>query len=64
MHAEAALVVDGNLTVVEAHNIANEAHHTLLHALPKLADATVHVSPRDTDGTNHHEALAHHRKPH
>jgi len=31
----------------------------LLHAVPRLAAATVHTSPEDGDGIDHHAALAH-----
>jgi len=60
MRAEAGVVVDPALTVVSAHDIAAEAHHRLLHEVPKLQAATVHVSPADSDGADHHAALAHH----
>ena len=52
-HARAAL------GVVEARAIAPDAHHGLLHDVPKLADATVHVSPANSRGKDHHAALAH-----
>ena len=63
VRAETGVVVDDTLGVVEAHAIATEAHHRLLHDVPKLVAATVHVSPRDRAGTDHHAALAHHREP-
>jgi cation diffusion facilitator family transporter len=61
MRAETGLVVDAALGIVEAHAIATAAHHRLLHDVPRLADATVHVSPRDADGQDSHATLAHHR---
>jgi divalent metal cation (Fe/Co/Zn/Cd) transporter len=60
LRAETGVVVAPNLDVVAAHDIAVEAHHALLHGVPRLIDATVHVSPSDSDGVDHHEALAHH----
>jgi cation diffusion facilitator family transporter len=60
VRAETGIVVDPELSIVAAHDIATEAKHTLLHNVPKLVAATVHVSPRDTDGRDHHAALAHH----
>ncbi|HLM06916.1 MAG TPA: cation diffusion facilitator family transporter [Blastococcus sp.] len=63
VRAETGVVVDDNLSLVDAHAIATESHHRLLHDVPKLVAATVHVSPRDRDGTDHHAALAHHRAP-
>lgn len=43
--------------MVSAHAIANDATHRLLHAVPKLTAATIHVSPNAHDG---HDALSHH----
>ncbi|MFD5062214.1 MULTISPECIES: cation diffusion facilitator family transporter [unclassified Streptomyces] len=59
LRAEADIVVDPQLTVVEAHGLAVAAEHALIHAVPRLTAATVH-----TDHTTHsgdpHAALAHH----
>jgi cation diffusion facilitator family transporter len=43
--AEAGIVVDHDLDLVTAHDIAHDAHHRLLHAVPGLASVTIHVSP-------------------
>ena len=61
LRVEAAVAVDPALSVVEAHHIATEAHHRLLHQVPKLSEATIHVSPDGPDGEQHHAALGHHR---
>lgn len=61
MRAEAAVLVDPGLTVVDGHEIAVAAHHQLLHDVPRLAGATVHVSPSGDHGTYQHQRLAHHR---
>ncbi|HZT67716.1 MAG TPA: cation diffusion facilitator family transporter [Acidimicrobiales bacterium] len=58
MLAEASLEVDASLTVAEGHSIAEEAHHRLLHNLPRLSAATLHTDP---SGTGHHHATAHHQ---
>jgi cation diffusion facilitator family transporter len=60
LRAETGVVVDPDLDVVTAHDIAVEAHHALLHGVPRLIDATVHVSPGGTAGRDHHQRLAHH----
>ena len=60
MRAEAALLIDPALSVVDGHEIAVAAHHHLLHDVPRLLDATVHVSPNGTPGTDPHQILAHH----
>ena len=64
VRAEIGVVVDDQLTLVQAHDIAVEAHHRLLHDVPRLAAATVHVSPWDRHGVDHHRAIAHHAQRH
>jgi divalent metal cation (Fe/Co/Zn/Cd) transporter len=51
--------VDAGLSLVDAHQIADHAHHHLLHGVPRLADATIHVHP-DGDHCDHHPSTAHH----
>jgi cation diffusion facilitator family transporter len=63
MRAETALTVDDTLSVVQAHAIADEAHHQLIHRVPRLDDATVHVNPTTRPGVDHHTATGHHRAP-
>jgi cation diffusion facilitator family transporter len=58
LHAETDVLVDNTLTVVEAHAIAVDAEHRLLHEVPRLTTVTVHTDPADTDV---HQPLAHHR---
>ncbi len=60
MRAEAALLVDPALSILEGHEIAVAAHHQLLHDVPRLVDATIHVSPNGTQGTEQHQIIAHH----
>jgi cation diffusion facilitator family transporter len=63
IRAETGIVVDSGLGLIDAHAIAVDAHHRLLHDVPRLVDATVHVSPSALDGRDHHAALAHHQRP-
>ncbi|HEY3502609.1 MAG TPA: cation diffusion facilitator family transporter [Actinocatenispora sp.] len=60
LHAETDLTVDPALSVVDAHTIAVNAEHELLHAVPRLTGVTVHTDPATTDTDPHHK-LAHHR---
>jgi len=60
LHAEANVVADRDLALVEGHAIAERARHAMLHAVPKLASATVHVDPCDHSGDDPHADLAHH----
>jgi cation diffusion facilitator family transporter len=57
--AQVRLSVDGSLSVAEAHEIAEIAHHELLHHVSNLSDAIVHVDPAGV-GVDPHAATAHH----
>ncbi|WP_436847036.1 cation diffusion facilitator family transporter [Streptomyces atratus] len=59
LRAEADIVVDPQLTVVEAHALAVAAEHALIHAVPRLTGATVHTDHTPDHG-DPHAALAHH----
>ena len=61
LRAEADVVVDADLTVVEGHAIAEAAEHALLHDVPRLSAATIHADPDSTDGRDHHSGVRHHR---
>lgn len=58
LHAEADLSVDAGLTVADAHTIAVEAEHRLIHAVPRLTGATVHTDPAGSPEA--HRLLVHH----
>ena len=60
IHAEALIVADADLSLGEAHGVAERARHNMLHAVPKLASVTVHVDPCEHAGVDHHAELAHH----
>jgi cation diffusion facilitator family transporter len=62
MHAEAAVVVDANLSLLAAHEIAADAEHQLTHNVPRLTGATVHVDPASHPGDDHHTELSHERR--
>jgi cation diffusion facilitator family transporter len=61
--AQVRLSVDGALPVTKAHEIAEVAHHELLHHIPNLSDAIIHVDPAGV-GADPHAATAHHRSSH
>lgn len=61
LHAEIGLTVDAELDQVASHALAHDAQHRLVHEVPKLTDATVHVSPTGNDATDYHASLAHHQ---
>ena len=58
VRAETGIVVDSGMSLLQAHAIAHEAQHNLMDQVPKLTDATVHVSPRTDGGRDHHAAPA------
>ena len=61
LRAEVAVVVDGEVTVSQAHAIAVDAEHALLHAVPRLTAALVHADPAPVPGeADPHLTLAHH----
>lgn len=60
LRAEVSVTADAGNGLVQAHEIANQVHHSLLHAVDKLDGVTVHVSPHGNDGTDFHAALRHH----
>ncbi|MGH2693479.1 MAG: cation diffusion facilitator family transporter [Actinomycetota bacterium] len=59
LRAEVDVTVDGSLSVVEAHDIAEHAHHSLLHDVERLTSAIVHTNPSGGD-RDHHGVTAHH----
>jgi cation diffusion facilitator family transporter len=62
LRAECEIVVDADLSLVRAHDIAVDAEHRLLHAVPRLSSAIVHADPQARAGRDPHEAVAHHRE--
>ena len=50
LHAEVEIVSDADLSLAEAHEIAETARHELLHTEPRLRQAIIHTSPRDDSG--------------
>ena len=58
LRAEAEVVVDRSLSLVDAHSVAVAAEHRLVHDVPKLTAALVHCDPEGED----HDALSTHRR--
>jgi cation diffusion facilitator family transporter len=58
--AQVRLSVDGDLSVTKAHDIAEVAHHELLHNVPNLSDAIIHVDPSGA-GIDPHASTRHHQ---
>ena len=60
LNADLEIQVDPALTVGQGHAIAEEVEHQLLHALPGLKGATVHVDPHEHGPPR--GPVAHHRE--
>lgn len=61
LRAECDVVVDPQLSVVQAHQIADDLEHRLLHEVRRLTSATIHADPEPTGSVTHHELSGHHR---
>jgi len=57
LRAELDIVVDHDLSLVDAHRVAESTEHRLLHDVPRLHAATVHADPAG----HHHDLTRHHR---
>ncbi len=62
LHAEAEVMVDEGLRITEAHEIAEEARHAVLHDVPHLGSAIIHADPCGHSGDDPHADLAHHHR--
>lgn len=54
IHAELNVAVDSKLTVEKGHEIADSVSHDLLHELPYLSNASIHIDPLHSSGEKHH----------
>jgi cation diffusion facilitator family transporter len=60
LRAECEIEVADEATVVEAHAIAHDAEHRLMHAVPRLTAAVVHAEPAGAvRGAQHQVTSAH-----
>jgi len=57
--AEVNIAVPSDLSVEQGHAIANAVRHELLHHLPYLSNATIHVDPLNASGEEHHQISGH-----
>ena len=60
LRAEAIIVSDGQLSLAAAHAVAEEAHHRLLHEVPRLTEALIHSDPSAHGRAEPHALTAHH----
>ena len=52
--ADVNIAVKSNFSVEQGHEIARAVRHELLHHLPYLGNATIHVDPATASGEHHH----------
>ena len=67
LHAEVNIAVPSELTIREAHEIAAEVRHQLLHHLKFLSLVVIHVDPAERSGERFHAIEGHthdHLPPH
>jgi cation diffusion facilitator family transporter len=63
LRAECEIVISPDCSAVEAHAVAVQAEHELLHALPRLNAALVHADPGPgVRGEDFHALLASHQR--
>jgi cation diffusion facilitator family transporter len=62
LHAEALVVTDADLSLRQAHEVAERVRHAMFHAAPKLAAVTVHVDPSSDRDYDPHQELLHHER--
>ncbi len=55
LYAEVNLAVDPNISIVEAHSVGREARHEIMHHLPYLSNAVMHVDPSNRSGETFHQ---------
>ena len=61
LRAESTITVSGAATVVQAHAIAHDAEHRLMHAVPRLTAAVIHTEPDNAERAIHHKPVTAHR---
>lgn len=59
LYAEVNVAVGSQLSVAQAHAIAKEVRHELLHGLSSLSSAIVHVDPIEEAGEEFHRIIKH-----
>lgn len=57
--ADVNIAVKSNFSVEHGHEIARAVRHELLHHLPYLGNATIHVDPATASGEKHHRMVDH-----
>jgi cation diffusion facilitator family transporter len=59
LHAEVNLSTSPEISVQKAHDMASDVRHQLLHRLPSLSNAVIHIDPSSNSGERHHRIPNH-----
>lgn len=59
INLEINVAVSEDISLSEAHKIAEEVRHELLHYLPHLGNAIIHVDPENKPGEPYHSTTCH-----
>jgi divalent metal cation (Fe/Co/Zn/Cd) transporter len=51
--------VDAQLTLIQAHELAEQVRHKLFHEIPGVSEVLIHTDPSSKSG-NHHQSMEHH----
>jgi divalent metal cation (Fe/Co/Zn/Cd) transporter len=62
--AEVNLAVDPTLSIEQAHSIGREVRHAIMHHLPYLSNAVIHVDPQHSSGEMFHQFMNHSHDDH
>jgi cation diffusion facilitator family transporter len=60
LHIAMNIEVDAQLTLLQAHTIAEEVRHRLFHKMQGVSEVIIHTDPRSANGEDYHQAMAHH----
>jgi divalent metal cation (Fe/Co/Zn/Cd) transporter len=60
LHIAMNIEVDAQLTLLQAHTIAEEVRHRLFHEIQGVSEVIIHTDPSSVNGEDYHQALAHH----
>jgi len=60
LHISLNIEVDAQLTLLKAHEIAEQVRHRLFHDIQGVSEVIVHTDPSSAGGEDYHQELAHH----
>src|SRR5579883_1272002 len=60
LHIAMNIEVDAQLTLLQAHTIAEEVRHRLFHTIQGVSEVIIHTDPSSANGEDYHQAMAHH----